>query len=144
MNVYHWFLSLKRHHDTDVEQVLKTEFIVVMFFCCTFVKLSFFFIFLCSFLGRWTMLPYLASDFIGRRGRNMEDVAPWSVKLQIWAGRKIRLGEQYTFPKAFVVYAAVSNINRCCYSLMSQVLGSALLKLCTRCSAKNTPQEEGL
>lgn len=45
MNVYHWFLSLKRHHDTDVEQVLKTEFIVVMFFCCTFVKLSFFLFF---------------------------------------------------------------------------------------------------
>lgn len=74
----------------------------------------------------------------------MEDVAPWSVKLQIWAGRKIRLGVEYTFPKAFVVYAAVSNINRCCCSLMSQVLGSALLKLCTRCSAKNIPQEEGL
>lgn len=56
----------------------------------------------------------------------MEDVAPWSAKLQIWAGRKIRLGEQCTFPKALIVYAAGSNISRCCYSFMSQVPGSAL------------------
>lgn len=56
----------------------------------------------------------------------MEYMAPWSVKLQIWAGRKIRLGEQYTFPKALVLYAAVSNVSRCCYSFISQVLGSAL------------------
>lgn len=57
---------------------------------------------------------------------NMEDVAPWSVKLQIWAGRKIRLGEQSTFPKALDVYAAVSYVSRCCYLFMSQKMGSAL------------------
>lgn len=56
----------------------------------------------------------------------MEDVAPWSVKLQIWAGRKIRLGEQSTFPKALDVYAAVSYVSRCCYLFMSQKMGSAL------------------
>lgn len=97
VNLCSWFISLKRHHNAEVEQMLKTESVAMMAFSCTFVRLSFLFFFPLS----WADGPCcscLALDSLGRRGRNMEDVSTWSVKLQIWAGGKISLREQYTFP----------------------------------------------
>ena len=123
-----WFISLKRHHNTNVEQVLKTESVVMTAFCCTSVRLSFF-IFLLPLLGRCTLLFLFGIRFswegrkeYGRRSRmecEAADLGRWEDKLK-------RAIDIPTFPKALVAYTAVSNVSWCCYSFTSQVLGSVL------------------
>lgn len=144
LKVYNWFISLI--HNTDTEQVLQTESIAVMVFCYTFVELSFF-IFICSFLGRWTMLAAFGIRFSWERRKEYRRCVSMECKVAYLGRRKDKLRRAIhisIFPKAFVVDAAVSNVSRYCYSFMSQVLGSVLWKLCNRCSAKKIPQEEGL
>lgn len=51
-----WFISVKRHHNTEVEQVLKTESIAMMAFCCTSVRLSFLFFFTLSVGPVWCQI----------------------------------------------------------------------------------------